>query len=565
MINVKNLELYFKTGQNVLLSGLHGVGKTAVIKDLFEKLNVNWKYFSASTMDPWVDFIGIPKTIKRADGVEVLELIKPAEFEDDKVEAIFLDEFNRAPAKITNAVMELIQFKSINGRKFKNLKVVWAAINPMDEEMTYSVEKIDPAVLDRFQIKIDVPYELDNMYLKRKYKDKEKPFVKWWLELSDELKKEVSPRRLDYAISIYELGGDLKDVLPLKTNITKLLKLIELNQPKLEDFLNKKTDKELKLFFTVENSKEYIKDILSKKQYEKYIKFLNKEVLEQFYQTGSLTKAIITNTLENENVLKNISEASKNNLNKQKIKNNILSKDDLIGLVRKNLIDIIDTKYKYKISTFNKYLINLCYKYGNKVDVFSIFETLPFEKTQKLIDIISHNDIKNMNVFLSPSSKEKEAILGAIYFKICKNIDNQKEKVMNQFSDKEESVYKNENAIRDVIDMVHNTIRVNYSKSLRNPVEFIFGYNESNVEKIKNTMKNSRIFTLLNSNEFVDYVNEFYKNNKINYVYGNNKKSKSLQGGLKELKSKRGNEVKVEEYDDYEESDVAPGWITNRR
>lgn len=28
--------------------------------------------------------------------------------------------------------MELIQFKSINGKKFNNLKVIWAAINPDD-------------------------------------------------------------------------------------------------------------------------------------------------------------------------------------------------------------------------------------------------------------------------------------------------------------------------------------------------------------------------------------------------------------------------------------------------
>ena len=44
-----------------------------------------------------------------------------------------MDEFSRAHKKVRNAVMELIQFKSINGRKFKNLKIVWAAINPDDD------------------------------------------------------------------------------------------------------------------------------------------------------------------------------------------------------------------------------------------------------------------------------------------------------------------------------------------------------------------------------------------------------------------------------------------------
>ena len=40
------------------------------------------------------------------------------------------DELNRAKPKVRNAVMELIQFRSINGIKFNNLRMIWAAINP---------------------------------------------------------------------------------------------------------------------------------------------------------------------------------------------------------------------------------------------------------------------------------------------------------------------------------------------------------------------------------------------------------------------------------------------------
>ncbi len=72
-------------GFNVLLVGGHGVGKTAMVKEVFDGLGWTWKYFSASTIDPWVDLVGVPK---EKDGV--LELIRPASLDFENVEAIFL-------------------------------------------------------------------------------------------------------------------------------------------------------------------------------------------------------------------------------------------------------------------------------------------------------------------------------------------------------------------------------------------------------------------------------------------------------------------------------------------
>jgi len=217
------LKLYAKNGFNVLLTGRPGVGKTEIIKSVFSDTfgEDKWAYFSAATMDAWVDFVGVPKAVKRGDK-EVLELIRPARFADDDVQAIFFDEFNRAPAKVRNAVMELIQFKSINGRKFNNLKVIWAAINPFDDEGTYDVEKLDPAQLDRFQIQIEVPYKLDRSYLKKKYGSLSTPFAEWWLSLKEELRYKVSPRRLEDAIRVHNVRGNLEHVLLKETNIIDL-------------------------------------------------------------------------------------------------------------------------------------------------------------------------------------------------------------------------------------------------------------------------------------------------------------------------------------------------------
>ena len=223
------LDFWIQNNYNVLLIGKHGVGKSARIIEAFNRNNLKWLYFSAATLDPWVDFVGVPKETKDANGNTYLDLVRPKHFAEDEVEAIFMDEYNRAPAKIRNATMELLQFKSINGKKFKNLKIIWAAINPekdldTDDAPEYDVETLDPAQKDRFEIHVDVPYKPDITYFKNKYgNDIGKTAVSWWNDLNDKEKDLVSPRRLDYAIDLYTKGGDMRDVLNKSVNVSKLV------------------------------------------------------------------------------------------------------------------------------------------------------------------------------------------------------------------------------------------------------------------------------------------------------------------------------------------------------
>jgi hypothetical protein len=257
---IEKLKFYFDIGQNVLLTGEKGVGKSTIISEVFNSKSAKWLYFSASTIDPYVDFVGVPKEKEREDGTSFLEFIRPDYMSDD-VEAIFLDEFNRAPKKIKNAVMELIQFKSINGKKFPKLKVVWAGINPYDpdaEELdAYDVEPIDPAQQDRFQIQIEIPYLPDDEYFLTKYAQEwVDGAMEWWHELPEKIKKMVSPRRLDYALSVHLMGGDISDVLPKQSNPSKLALSIKtggiLNV--LENFLKKGDSVAAKNFLNSENN-----------------------------------------------------------------------------------------------------------------------------------------------------------------------------------------------------------------------------------------------------------------------------------------------------------------------
>lgn len=276
-----NIDFWIKNGLNVIFRGKHGVGKTTKVLEAFNSHNLKWQYFSASTMDPWVDFIGIPKE-KTEDGKTFLDLIRPKHFAEDDVEAIFLDEYNRAPKKVRNAVMELIQFKSINGKKFKNLKIVWAAINPDDDSEKYDVEPLDPAQMDRFHVVVDVPYLPDMPYFKNKFgAETALAGLTWWKDLTKEERDKVSPRRLDYTLDIHAKGGDIRFVLPEGLNINKLLTELK-NGPissQLEKLHKDNNVEAAKAFISVENNySACFKHIVGNKDYLSFfVPLLNDE------------------------------------------------------------------------------------------------------------------------------------------------------------------------------------------------------------------------------------------------------------------------------------------------
>jgi hypothetical protein len=266
------LDHAIENGLNVLLVGKHGVGKTAIVKEVFEARGLKWKYFSASTMDPWVDFIGVPKEKVDPDtGESYLDLVRPRDIANDEVEAIFFDELNRSHKKIRNAIMELIQFGSINGKKFKNLRIIWAAINPDDDEdSAYDVEKLDPAQLDRFHIHIDVPYKPSMAFFRKVYGERGELAVKWWNDQNIEVKNLISPRRLDYAVNVLNSSGDVRYVFNSRqVNVTEFLERMNRGNPvkDLEELLTK-SDSEKRAFFADHNQlKRVMSDLVDQNRF----------------------------------------------------------------------------------------------------------------------------------------------------------------------------------------------------------------------------------------------------------------------------------------------------------
>lgn len=217
MAIVPKAEQYLDADLNVMLIGLHGVGKTEEILRLVKARGLKLKYYSCSTLDPYTDLVGVPVPVKDPEtGQEYLKMIRPREV--DEAEFIFFDEFNRADPKVHNAIFEIIQFGSINGEKLPNLKCVWAAMNPPGDD--YKVEELDPALIDRFDVFVEcnpapsVQYMTNDAGLPKPIAQ---ALYTWWKDHNSArrgLENYISPRRLVKIGQVYTATGDADKAIP---------------------------------------------------------------------------------------------------------------------------------------------------------------------------------------------------------------------------------------------------------------------------------------------------------------------------------------------------------------
>lgn len=274
-ISDQQLKFWSNARVNVLIYGDHGVGKTSIIKNFWDSLDIKYAMFSGATLDPWTDLVGIPYKVGE-DGDFHIEYAIP-KIMDSELEAIFIDEINRAPAKVRNALMELLLTKSINGRKFPKLKYIWAAANPPDSNNNYDVEELDPAQEDRFEVIVrlsDKPYQ---PFFASKYGNTvAEKAVAWHNNLADDIRALVSPRRLDFALDYVVIkGGNPRDVFPHKSiNVTAFAKAVkgDKRMEELAKLIADKDDFAIRDFFTDQAKVQgCLKDILRDSYYAKYL------------------------------------------------------------------------------------------------------------------------------------------------------------------------------------------------------------------------------------------------------------------------------------------------------
>lgn len=212
---IPQAETWIDNDLNVLLVGLHGVGKTYSIEDICQERNLNYKYYSCSTLDPFTDLVGVPDPVTADDGSRHLEMVRPKDI--DEAEVVVFDELNRADDKVLNAVFEIIQFRRINGEPLPKLKAVWAAINPPGQN--YSVNDLDPALIDRFDVFYEVTPKPSVTYMESKgiRKPVAQALVKWWNDINANKRDSaefISPRRLEKIGLLYEKTGDCEAAIP---------------------------------------------------------------------------------------------------------------------------------------------------------------------------------------------------------------------------------------------------------------------------------------------------------------------------------------------------------------
>lgn len=208
-LTVKSLKGYINAGLAVVISGVHGVGKTAKLKEACSQLGLTVKYYSASTLDPYTDLVGIPVPNTET---KTVEYFRPHEI--DKADVIFFDEINRADPKTLNTIMEIILDHSINGEVLPNLKCVVSAMNPVSDD--YATDELDAALLDRFDVFLQADPEVDLGYFVKKFGDAVgKAAVEFWNEYHGSFtnaKKSsargneipyLSPRRLDKIVAAF--------------------------------------------------------------------------------------------------------------------------------------------------------------------------------------------------------------------------------------------------------------------------------------------------------------------------------------------------------------------------
>jgi hypothetical protein len=233
---IPDAERWMDNNLNVMLIGLHGVGKTEEVLALAKKKGLKLKYYSCSTMDPFTDFVGVPFARQGENGEEYLKMVRPREVDD--AEIIFFDEFNRADPKVHNALFELIQFRKINGETLPNLRMVWAAMNPPGQD--YDVEELDPALIDRFDVFEDVKAAPSVPYMTSVGIDADvaRALVQWHKGMNQNRRGAdiITPRRLVKLGLLHTQGLDFKSGIPNwvqnvdRQKLRKMLQNIEARQ-----------------------------------------------------------------------------------------------------------------------------------------------------------------------------------------------------------------------------------------------------------------------------------------------------------------------------------------------
>lgn len=138
-----------KIGLCPLLMGQHGIGKTDSVKQFALENGYNFIDLRLGTQEPG-DLLGLADFEKDENGeIIATKFFRPNWFPTEGKHVVFLDEINRAPKYVLQAVFQLILDRRIHNHVLPEETIVVAAANPDTEDFDVT-DMSDKALLDRF-------------------------------------------------------------------------------------------------------------------------------------------------------------------------------------------------------------------------------------------------------------------------------------------------------------------------------------------------------------------------------------------------------------------------------
>lgn len=152
MINISTNELvdiltHTPAEQNIMLVGRHGIGKSQILTEFFEKKGLPVVALFLGQMSDPGDLIGLPT---RNEETGKTDFMPPYWFPiDGKPIVLFLDELNRARPEVLQTIMDLALNRKLAGRSLPVGSRVISAVNDGEE---YQLTDLDPALVSRFNV-----------------------------------------------------------------------------------------------------------------------------------------------------------------------------------------------------------------------------------------------------------------------------------------------------------------------------------------------------------------------------------------------------------------------------
>lgn len=190
----------------VAIIGESGMGKSALVKQTAKELGVECIDLRLATQEPG-DLVGIP----RAQGDRTVWL-KPHWWPQDGTRGIlFLDELNRAPVEVRQAIFQLLTEWRMHEHVLPKGWSIVIAMNP-DGKSGYQVEMLDPAMLNRL-LQVTADLSVDD-WLAWAHKEKLHQAVIGFISSQKSLLHKVkeqgafpSPRTWEYVSNLLEFAN----------------------------------------------------------------------------------------------------------------------------------------------------------------------------------------------------------------------------------------------------------------------------------------------------------------------------------------------------------------------